>query len=95
MGEQNQVTTNEIMDFLKTNMVVKEEFLEFKSEMSVFRTETESGFSNLYLELKSIKDALKNLEQRTKEDADVTVEELLNLKKRVARLEKELHLQAV
>ena len=52
----------------------------------------EEKISRIELELASIKDRLEKLEQRTKEDTDAFVGDILDLKTRVAAMEKQLQI---
>jgi len=47
-----QVTTNEIMDFLKENMVVKTELQEVKIDLQEVKTELQEGTNQLRKEMK-------------------------------------------
>jgi hypothetical protein len=60
--EEPNVTTNEIMDFLKEHMVVKGEFVEFKGEFNElkgefneFREETRTRFDQMNQKINQVK----------------------------------------
>lgn len=83
-NNNNNVTPAEILEFLKDNMVVKEDF---QSEMGALKEQMESGFARIELELEGIKRDLEELSKRTKEDADALAGDYLKLKQRVDALE--------
>ena len=110
-----EVTLNELMEFLKENMVMNHDFENFKDEMYQFkdemyqfkdemyrfkdemygfrdemygfREEVYARFDRLESEIKDIKASLKALEQKTKEDDDVLLNEIIKLKQRVSIVE--------
>lgn len=102
---KNEVTTNEILDFLKENMVVKEEFEERMTgvEGRISGVENrltgvenrldslEQSFARFEVELKDVKEALRRLEKMVKEDTDALAGEVDNLRARVAVLEKKFN----
>lgn len=49
----------------------------------------EAKFAQFGADLQEVKDSLKRLEKRTKEDADVSAEEIISLRHRVEILEKQ------
>ncbi|MEK9183143.1 MAG: hypothetical protein AAB849_01390 [Patescibacteria group bacterium] len=113
MSEQknNEVTTSEILDFLKDNMVIKEEFTKFEKEVGerfdrvdvrLDKVENrldgvegrldsiENRLIFLEKEIADIKFDLKKLSERTLEDADAHAKDILDLQKRVEKMEKEM-----
>lgn len=107
MTEQNskkEVTPSEILDYLKDNMVTKEEFTEFRKEVDehfdrvdgrLDRVEgrldnIENRLIFLEKEIADIKADLKKLSERTLEDSDAQAKDILDLQKRVDKMEKEM-----
>ncbi|PIR78189.1 MAG: hypothetical protein COU28_03000 [Candidatus Magasanikbacteria bacterium CG10_big_fil_rev_8_21_14_0_10_36_16] len=96
---------DELMSFLRDNMVTKEDLdnevsrLENKIDSEVLRLENkmDEGFSSLHNEIKNIKEKLADLDRRfaklektTFEDQEALVQDFVLLKKRVSVLEKVL-----
>ncbi|MDP3245195.1 MAG: hypothetical protein Q8M83_06095 [bacterium] len=111
MSNSNEVTTNEIMEFLKEHMVMKEDFDSFRGDFNVlksdfnvlkndfesFKGNTEKRFDSIDAslfeirqELQSIRERLDALDLRTKEDADAEMQDILELRRRVELLEKQI-----
>lgn len=87
---------DELFSFLADNMVTKQEFGEFKSEMYNFRDEANGRLDAISRELDEIKKRLDALERRTIEDADAAANDILELRHRVEYLEEQFkRLQAV
>ena len=98
---EKETSIDEVMEFLQDNMVTKQELGEFRSEIrqeidefqqefNEFRTETRDEFRLIHSELEAIKKRLDILEKRTIEDADVAVRDVLELRRRVEYLEKQV-----
>lgn len=92
MSEQNNnnVTTDEILEFLKENMVMKEDFDGLKGEFGEFRKEIKGEIKEIRLilyeiqkELEEIRYRLDNLEKRTREDADALAKDVIELHRRL------------
>lgn len=100
MNEENnkkEVTPSEILDYLKDNMVTKEEFTEFKQNVEGRLDRVEGRLDNienrlifLEKEIADIKTDLKKLSERTLEDSDAQAKDILDLQKRVEKMEKEM-----
>ena len=87
--EENK-TLQEILDavtFVKDNAVTKKEFYD---EIGVLRQEMQSDFARIDAELESIKTSLDGLEKRTREDADASANDVVDLRRRVDVLERQL-----
>ena len=94
MSEQNNnkqdVTTYEILDFLKDHMVTKEEFNGFKDKIEGRLDSIENRLIYLTREIADIKSDLKKLSERTLEDSDAHAKDILDLQRRVEKMEKEM-----
>jgi len=58
------VTTNEIMKFLETNMVTRDEFNDFRGEFYDFKNDTETHFDNLEERFSTIDGRVGHLENQ-------------------------------
>ena len=87
MTNNHDATTNDIMEFLKEHMVMKEDFRKFEEKF-------DSRFSELQAEIEDIKLRLDAMEKKLHEDTNalnaVLFTEVGSLKKRVAFLEQKL-----
>lgn len=101
-GQNNgEVTNGEILEFLKENMVMKEDFDEsiskmvektgFDEKMSKLEEKMDNGFAGLKLELEGIKQAIEKFDTRTLTDDNAMNAEIVKLKQRVEALEKKLY----
>ena len=94
MSEQNNnkqdVTTYDILDFLKDHMVTKEEFNGFKDKIEGRLDSIENRLIYLTREIADIKSDLKKLSERTLEDSDAHAKDILDLQHRVEKMEKEM-----
>ena len=96
MKMKKETSINELMEFLQENMVTKHEFNETiakmvsKEDFNEFRTEIRGELRLIHNELEEIKKRLDILEKRTIEDADVAVKDVLELRRRVEYLEKQV-----
>ena len=81
----------EVLHFMQDNMVMREEFDEFKIIMETRLTSIESELITIRSELNNIKNRLEKLERRTKEDSDAYARDILDLKQRVRELERSIH----
>ena len=94
MSEQNNnkqdVTTYDILDFLKDHMVTKEEFNGFKDKIEGRLDSIENRLIYLTREIADIKSDLKKLSERTLEDSDAHAKDILKLQRRVEKMEKEM-----
>lgn len=84
---------HDLIDFLKENMVTKTEFEPLKADVAILKTDVANIYARLdtmQTDIDDIKASLKRLEQRTQQDTDAFVHDMIILKKRVTTLEKEL-----
>ena len=82
MSEQNNnnkqdVTTYEILDFLKDHMVTKEEFNGFKEKVEGRLDSIENRLIYLTQKISDIKSDLKKISERTLEDSDAHAKDIL------------------
>ena len=89
----------ETVEFIKDTAVTRDEFNELKSEVKSLENTIISGFGSNHTELQEIKKELSEvktelakLEQRTREDSDTIVKEIVHLQIRVERLEKKVEI---
>lgn len=93
---KKETTLNEVMEFLQENMVTKQEFNETmkgfttKQDFDEFRTEITGELRMIRNELEEIKKRLNILEKRTIEDADAAAKDVVELRRRVENLEKQI-----
>lgn len=80
------------MDFLVERMATKEDLERFatKKDLVDLRDDLMSEIKSIRSELAEIKRDLEKLSERTIEDADVSAQEILQLKKRVDVLERQI-----
>lgn len=99
---EKEITTNEIMDFLRENMATKVDLEQLRSEMVTktdlerfatktdledLRTEMTAGFRMIREELSETNSTLHKLAKRTLEDTDALAADVLRLDRRVEVLE--------
>lgn len=78
------------MEFLQENMATKSDIKELRDEIEDLKVEMTAGFRMVREELDDIKARLTKLEKRTLEDADAAVKDVLELRRRVDMLEKQV-----
>ncbi|MBT3539345.1 hypothetical protein HOF40_00105 [Candidatus Parcubacteria bacterium] len=85
---------HDLVDFLKENMVTKEELNNLRLELKADIVELQTNVQNIEQDMNYVKQELKNikiqlgrLEQKTQEDDGVVATELYALKARVKELE--------
>ncbi len=81
---------NELMEFLQENMATKADIKDLRDEIDDLRVEMTAGFRMVREELDEIKARLTKLEKRTIEDADAAAKDVLELRRRVEALEKQV-----
>lgn len=82
---EKEVTIHEVMDYLIENMATKDDIKDLEIKM-------DAGFRMVREELEDIKARLTKLEKRTLEDADAAAKDILELRKRIDALEKQVRL---
>ena len=104
LNELLQITkeNTEVLHFLQENAVLQESFTHVEQgltrvEHGIIRLEQDISsikvqLSSIEHEIEEIKEKLDKLEQRTREDADASVKDILDLKRRIEKLETQLHL---
>lgn len=99
-NNNNGATLDDVMGFLKENMVMNEDFQSFKKGvdekfqgMNVKLESLDTRLAEMQSELQDIKVRLDAIEKRIKEDVDAVVLEVQKLKARVMVLEQQLSRQ--
>jgi len=87
---EKEITMNELMEFLQENMATKADIKDLRDEIDDLRVEMTAGFRMVREELDEIKARLTKLEKRTIEDADAAAKDVLELRRRVEALEKQV-----
>ncbi len=89
-----ETTFKELKEFLEETMVTKDDLKDLvtKDDIRVLRDELISEINGIKVELEDIKQSLDRLEKRTRQDADAEAKDILDLKRRVDELEKQIKL---
>lgn len=99
----NDVTNAEILEFLKENMVMNEDFQSVKADVGTLKenmatkadiARLDNRLAEMQLELERIRVKLDEVESRLKDDTDAFAQDILQLKSRVKVLEQRLGMQS-
>lgn len=89
----HDVTNADILEFLRENMVMKEDFDVRIGKVDTKLESLDARLAEIQLEIENIKSRLDTIEKTLKDDTDALASEVVQLKKRVAVLEQQLGVQ--